>query len=200
MLDVDIDEESELTATAAYFVAPGGFSADGRFVLAGIDRLQKNVRTMSISLLPIAAAPRAESQMKVITTHEGQNGLLDPVMGPNGRWIAFEVQGKTSRIAFVGSKDGLWNEPQPEGSWRYLDAAAMHDPQWSVDGRLLYFASTHGGIANVWAVDFDPVSGDVGRPFQVTEFDGQGEHMSLAIAIERRRAWRPRCPHHQSRW
>jgi serine/threonine protein kinase len=183
MIDVDTEEELVLTSTRSYFVTPGGFAPDGRFVLAGIDRLQNNVRTMSISLLPIAAAPTAESRMKVVTTHVGQDGLLDPVMAPNGRWIAFEVQGHSARIALVGSSDGLWNDQQPESSWRYLDAVAMYDPHWSADGRLLYFCSTHGGIANVWAVDFDQASGEVGRPFQVTEFDGRAEQIPIAPAM-----------------
>jgi len=184
LLDVDTNEESELTTTAPRLVTPGGFSPDGRFVVASVDRaLRQDVRSMSIALLPIAAAPKAESQMKIVTTHEGQSGLLQPVMAPNGRWIAFEVQGHTARIAVLGSTDALWSEPQQERSWRYLDPLAMYGPRWSVDGRLLYFISMHGGLANVWAVDFDPVSGDVGKPFQVTKFNGQGEQMPLALGM-----------------
>jgi hypothetical protein len=104
-------------------------------------------------------------------------------MSPNGRWIAFEVQGQTARIAIVGSSDGLWDKPQPEGQWHYLDPIAMYDAHWSVDGTLLYFSSTQAGIADVWAVDFNPLTGEIGKPFQVTEFDGQGELMPLAPAM-----------------
>ena len=184
VLDIDTAEETELTTTAPRFVSAGGFSADGRFVVASIDqRLPGNGPSMSIALMPVAAAPKADTQMKIVTTLEGDVGLLRPVMAPNGRWIAFEVQGPTSRIAVVGSPEGLWNEPQHERTWRYLDPVAMFGPGWSADGRLLYFIGTQGGPANVWAVDFDPVSGDLGKPFLVTAFNGEGEQMPLAVVM-----------------
>ena len=138
LVNVATGEESELTTTAPRLVTAGGFSADGGFVVASVSPLQQTVQTMSIVLLPVAAAPKAEAQMKIVATHVGKSGLLDPVMSPNGRWIAFGVQGQTARIAVVGSSDGLWNQPQPEGQWRYVDPIAMYDPRWSVDGTLLY--------------------------------------------------------------
>jgi Tol biopolymer transport system component len=183
LVNVGTGEESELTTTAPRLVTAGGFSADGKFVVASVGPLQQTVQTMSIVLLPLAAAPKADAQMKIVTTHVGKSGLLDPVMSPNGQWIAFGVQGQTARIAVVGSSDGLWNQPQPEGQWRYVDPIAMYDPRWSIDGTLLYFSSTQDGIANVWAVDFNPLTGDIGKPFQVTQFNGQGELMPLAPAM-----------------
>jgi eukaryotic-like serine/threonine-protein kinase len=183
VLNVDTGEESELSTTGPRFVTPGGFSADGRFVVASLGQPPPNVQGMSIVLMPLAGAPTADSQMKIVTTHVGKSGLLAPVMSPNGRWIAFEVQDQTARIALVGSADGLWTEPQSEGNWRYIDPVAMYDPRWSADGNLLYFASTRDGFENIWAVDFDSNSGDVGKPFQVTEFNGQGEVMPLATAM-----------------
>ena len=183
VIRADTGEESELTATAPRFITPGGFSPDGRFVVASLGNLPTNTQGMRIVLLPLAAVPTAESQMKAVTTHEGKSGLLNPVMSPNGRWIAFEVQGHTARIAIVGSSDGSWNQSQPEGTWRYLDQIAMYEPRWSVDGSLLYFVSERDGFANEWAVDFDPTSGKVGEPFQVTAFDGQTEFMPLGASM-----------------
>jgi hypothetical protein len=79
-------------------------------------------------------------------------------MSPNGGGLRSRCKNHAARIALVGSSDGQWSEPQPEGNWRYLDPIAMYDPRWSVDGKLLYFASASDGFANVWAVDFDPLS------------------------------------------
>ena len=150
---------------------------------------------MAIGLLPVAAAPNAESQMKIVTTSDGT--LWQPSISPDGRWIVFRVSSVTDlrQIAVLGSKDGQWTKPQDERSWRYLDsdgAAARDKPRWSVDGRLLYFTSTRGGLMNVWAVDFDPISGVFGIPFQVTEFSGPGEQMpaeleNFEIAVARGR-------------
>jgi len=180
LLDVNTGEESELTTIAARFVRPGGFSPDGAFVVANVSQLQQNVQTTSIVLLPVAMAPTADAQMRIVTTHVGPAGLNSPVMSPNGRWIAFQVLDQSARITIVGSNDGLWNEPQPEGQWHYLDPIAMYEPRWSADGRLLYFVSMDGGFANVWAVDFDPITAHTGKPFPVTDFSGQGELMPLA--------------------
>jgi hypothetical protein len=103
-------------------------------------------------------------------------------MSPNGRWIAFRVGSGTDprQIAVVGSKDGRWAETQDQRSWRFLEsdgAAARDKPCWSVDGRPLYYVSSRGGLLNVWAVDFDLLSGVFGKPFQMTAFDGPGEQI-----------------------
>ena len=162
---------------------PGEFSADGRFVLASVGGLpSEGTQRMSIALIPLDAAPTGESRMTIVTTHVGQNGLLRPALAPGGRWIAFEVQGHTARIAVVGSRDGLWTEPQAEASWRYLDSTAMYGPHWSADGRLLYFTSTRGGLSNVWAAEFEPISGTIGQPFQVTAFNGADDGLATAFS------------------
>jgi hypothetical protein len=66
-------------------------------------------------------------------------------------------------------------------------------PRWSANGRLLYYVALPDGLANVWAVDFDPTSGRIGEPFQVTYFSGPDEalvrpeisvaHGQLAIPV-----------------
>ena len=52
--------------------------------------------------------------------------------------------------------------------------------------------STHGGLANVWAVD--PASGEMGSAFQVTEFAGQGSDAAQFVD-DGDRAWRDGAPH-----
>jgi hypothetical protein len=57
------------------------------------------------------------------------------------------------------------------------DGVARDKPRWSANGRLLYYVASPGELANVWAVDFDPRSGRIGKPFQVTSFSGPGEEV-----------------------
>lgn len=194
VIDLDTLEESSVTTTAPGVVLPHGWSADGRFVVTTLDPRRFKLDApagRAIGLLPLAGAPEAERQMKVVTTSSGGILLHQPSLSPNGRWVAFLV-GITFRIAVVGSKDGQWSAPQDQAEWRYLDEdlAPKDKPRWSPDGRLLYFMSARGGLLNVWAVDFDPTTGAIGKPFQVTGFDGPGAQMptdmgSLEIAVAR---------------
>ena len=146
VLDLETNEESELTRMTVGVVLPNGWSRDGRSVVVTLDRrrLPEEAKGMAIGLLPVAAAPNAESQIQIITTSVGD--LWQPSMSPDGRWLAFRVGSNTDprQIAVVGSKDGQWTEPQDERSWRYLEsdgAAARDKPCWSVDGRMLYYVS-----------------------------------------------------------
>ena len=63
------------------------------------------------------------------------------------------------------------------------DGSARDDKtRWSADGRLLYFLSTRGGLANVWAVEMDAATGTPkGQPFAVTQFNGPGEQIAPQI-------------------
>ena len=186
LIDLDTNEESPLTTAHPGPLMPGGWSSDGQFVVVAFERRrqQAGAKGMAIGLMPIAAAPEADAHMKIVTTFDGKDGLLEPSISPDGKWVAFAAGKGTFRIAVVGSSDGLWSEPQDEGSWRYPNApGALYDPRWSADGRLLYFTSMRDGLLNVWAAAFDPASGKFGSPFQVTQFDGQGERMMFSMGM-----------------
>ena len=85
------------------------------------------------------------------------------------------------RIAVASAKGGA-----TERDWKYLtDGTVREDkPRWSFDGRLVYFLSTRGGLANIWAVDVDPTTGGaLGPPFVITSFNGPGEQMPSGTEI-----------------
>jgi Tol biopolymer transport system component len=185
LIDLETDQETDLTGIADGVILPNGWSPDGRYVVASFRqrRLRPEVKmAMAIGLLPLAAAPDAEGRMKIVTS-SGDN-LWEPALSPNGRWMAFRVEGDPRQIAILGSSDGHWNEPQDESRWRFLesDGARRDKPRWSVDGRVLFYVSDRGGVLNVWGVPYDPESGRVGAAFQVTSFDGLKEELPAELS------------------
>jgi eukaryotic-like serine/threonine-protein kinase len=178
LIDLATGVESRLVSPASGSILATGWSADSRFVIASFSRrrIDTGATGMAVGLLPVAAAPEAERQMRLVTMSE--SNLFQPVLAPNGRWIAFVV-GVVFRIAVVGSKDGSWQTPLVSQDWKYIDSdlSPKDKPVWSHDGQLLYFTSARGGLLNVWAVPFDPATGAIGAPFQVTRFDGPGEQL-----------------------
>jgi dipeptidyl aminopeptidase/acylaminoacyl peptidase len=194
-IDIKTDLESNLTGIADGVILPNGWSPDGQYLVATFDQkwLRPEVKMgMAIGLLPLEAAPDAERKMKIVTT-SGDN-LWQPALSPNGRRMAFRVQGDPRQIAIVESRDGQWNQPQDQSRWQFLksDGAQKDKPRWSIDGRVLYYVSDRGGLVNVWGVPFERNSGNVGAPFQVTSFDGlKGEvptdlgNFELALARDR---------------
>ena len=149
-----------------------GWSPDGQYVVSSSGRYKPG--HMAIALVPVVAAPKAETEATMVTT-SAEHRLWNTAMSPNGRWICFQaVKGTTSRLALVASTGGDWRWLTDEGFW-------IDKPRWSVDGRLIYFVSSQGGLFNVWAVAFDTERGAfIGEPFQVTRFDGSGEHLPSA--------------------
>jgi WD40-like Beta Propeller Repeat len=99
-------------------------------------------------------------------------------MSPNGNWICFNaIKGVTSRLGVVAATGGEWK-------WLTDDRIWVDKPKWSADGRLIYFISREGGLFNVWAILFDPDRGiPIGERFQVTRFDGSGEHIPSDVGI-----------------
>jgi Tol biopolymer transport system component/DNA-binding winged helix-turn-helix (wHTH) protein len=172
-LSVGSGDERILTSSDMTDEVPYDWSADGKWILGNSDR--QNLGRRGIALFPVAAAPHAETQMRVITSHPEQN-LYQTRFSPDGRWISFiaakAIEAGISTIYVISAAGGEWKRIT-EG--RYFD----DKPRWSPDGRKLYFISNRTGFFNVWGIGFDPASGEaVGAPFRVTTFESPG-HMIL---------------------
>jgi len=142
-----------------------------------------------ICLFPLAAAPHAETQMRVVTSHPEEN-LYQVRFSPNDSWISFcaakDVEAGVSTIYVV---------PTAGGEWRRVTEGKYFDdkPRWAPDGRKIYFISNRTGFFNVWGIGFDPASGQtVGAPFRVTSFESPAQMiltdvrmMQLALAADR---------------
>jgi Tol biopolymer transport system component len=145
------------------------WSADGKSILATSDR-ESPRRWGVLALYPVSAAPHAEAQMRVITSHPAYN-LFQARFSPDDRWVCFNAlkPGNVSVIYCVSSSGGEWTRITE-------DNGSSDKPHWSPDGKAIYFLSNRGtGFFNVWGIRFDSEQGKpIGDPFRVTSFDSPG--------------------------
>jgi serine/threonine protein kinase len=163
-------DEQVLTSVGPARETALDWSADGAWILANSTRRTPG-RTL-ICLLPIAAAPRAETQMRVVAADPEQS-LFQARFSPGERWISFNAikpsDAGVSTIYVVPSAGGAWTRITDGKDWN--DKA-----RWSPDGKTIYYVSNRTGFFNVWGIRFDPKNGTpVGEPFRVTTFDSPGQ-------------------------
>ena len=165
-------DEQVLTSPGAQ-VGAAAWSADGKWILGGVSR--GTPPRSQICLVPVPAAPHAETQLREIASDPEYN-LYPHGFSPDDRWIAFNaIRLAKSNSRFQGNLSTLYIVPTSGGEWIRLTEGQYWDdkPRWSPDGRKIYFISDRTGFFNVWGIRFDPViSKPVGSPFQVTTFDG----------------------------
>ncbi|MGE0100883.1 MAG: winged helix-turn-helix domain-containing protein [Blastocatellales bacterium] len=186
-ISVDGGEEQALTAPGPLVYPTWDWTADGRWILAGVLRTTRETRF--IGMAPVSLAPHAESQIRVLTSHPEEN-LYQARLSPDARWISFcaarRNQAGISTIYVIPAGGGQWVR-MTEG--RYFD----DKPRWSPDGKTVYFISNRTGFFNVWGVRFDPATGiSAGEPFRITNFDSPGQviqedvrTMELALTTNR---------------
>lgn len=142
------------------------WTADGKWILISSD-LQTPGR-VALCLLPLDAAPHAETQMRVIASNPEYN-LWQGQFSPDGRWISFNAFNATDASAST-----VYVVPASGGSWVSLTEGKYWDdkPRWSPDGKAIYFVSNRTGFFNVWKVRFDSASGrPLSQPTRVTDFE-----------------------------
>jgi Tol biopolymer transport system component len=162
---------------------PSDWSADGQWILASSDRASPR-RWGEITLYPLSAAPHAETQRRVITSHP-QHDLFGARFSPDDRWVCFQATkgGGRAVVYVVPSSGGDWIRITEDAGWS--DA-----PRFSPDGKTIYYVSPRvTGFLNIWGIRFDPARGrPVGEPFPVTSYDSPGRMMSgidMALSADR---------------
>jgi len=121
-----------------------------------------------IWLVPVAAAPHAETSAQEISSDPAYAALYQPHFSPDGRWIVFEAVADSPNL-----ESTIYVVPTSGGPWtRITDSKQWDDkPRWSPDGKTIYFVARRDGFFNVWGIHFDPAAGKtVGEPFQVSKF------------------------------
>jgi sugar lactone lactonase YvrE len=109
---------------------------------------------------------------------------------PDNRWISF-----IAARALEAGVSTIYVVPASDGDWQRITEGKYFDdkPRWSPDGQRLYFVSNRTGFFNVWAIGFDPATGQPqGSPFRVTAFESPSQMilpdvitMEKALAADR---------------
>jgi len=118
---------------------------------------------------PVAGAPHAENVARRLTSDLAYD-LWQSHFSPDGRWVVFIAVANSATAA----QSTVYVMPATGGPWtRITDGAYWDDkPQWSPDGKTIYFLSGQGGLFNVWGIRFDPIAGKkIGVPFRITNFE-----------------------------
>ena len=163
-------DEQVLTSVSSARETALDWSADGQWILGNSTR--RTPERPLICLFPIAAAPRAETQMHVVAADPEQS-LFQARFSPDERWISFNAikasDAGVSTIYVVPRSGGTWTRVT---DGKYWDDKA----RWSPDGKTIYYVSNRTGFFNVWGIRFDPKTGTPsGEPFRVTTFDSPGQ-------------------------
>jgi Tol biopolymer transport system component len=124
----------------------------------------------------------ASGRTTVLTEKPGTL-LFAPDLSPNGRWIAFQA-----RPAPVSDFEQLFiapaNESVPVAPSRWIALTDLQhfdaNPQWSRDGKMVYFMSNRDGFTCLWAIRLNAVTkGPVGEPFPVHHFHTTPRHYTF---------------------
>jgi Tol biopolymer transport system component/DNA-binding winged helix-turn-helix (wHTH) protein len=107
--------------------------------------------------------------------------VVEPAWAPDGKRIAFAALGGSLRTS--GS---IWVVNVEDRSARAVTSGGAFDqqPQWSADGRRLFFLSDRGGTTDVWSIALDRAGAPAGEPSTLTLGAGVG---SFAVTRDGRR-------------
>jgi hypothetical protein len=116
----------------------------------------------------------SSKERTVLLRHPTFNlSLADARLSPDERWIAFPVPfaRHRSRLA-VARRSG--KPIEEELDWIYLTAESFNasQPEWSPDGKWLYYLSDQTGTLAVWALPLSAEKKPNGEPKLVLTFPG----------------------------
>jgi dipeptidyl aminopeptidase/acylaminoacyl peptidase len=129
-----------------------------------------------------AAAPRGLTAEDLVTLDR----VSAPTLSPDGSRVAFVLR-QTDYDNNRGAT-ALWLQPFEGGTPRRLtaDGSSANSPQWSPDGRQLYFLSSRSGSMQVWRIEL--AGGEAQQvseyAFDVGSFRLAPDGKALALSLE----------------
>ena len=139
-----------------------GWSKDGRMVL--VNSFHGVRHRLGIGFI------KAGSEGKTALLEDSESDLRHAHFSPDLRWIVLvaRMDGGSSRIYLAPFRGSL----VPKSEWIALtDGSAWESsPQWSPDGKLVYYVSTRDGYHCIWAQRLDAANRPSGAAFAVYHF------------------------------
>jgi len=95
---------------------------------------------------------------KVPILDAGANGIREPALSPDDRWVAFVLDKPDGKAALYIAP--LAGNPVPQKDWVLIfeEDHYLGSPAWSSDGNRLYYLSEREGPCSVWTQKLDPRS------------------------------------------
>jgi dipeptidyl aminopeptidase/acylaminoacyl peptidase len=154
-----------------------------------MDSLRPTVALIALWSLSIVSAHAAERRPFSVDDLVRLNRVSEPVLAPDGRTLAFTVR-ETDIDANRGRQD-LWSlDLATKGAEpRRLTTHPENDnsPEWSADGRHLYFLSSRSGSSQVWrlaAAGGGEAEQVTKLPLDVGSFHVAPDNKHLAVSLE----------------
>lgn len=93
--------------------------------------------------------------------------VADPVLSPDDRWLAFVAPKSNGTVALFAA--GVQDRQIPPNDWIQVaeDRNFIGSPQWSRDGKVLYYISNRDSFSCVWAQAFSAAQKKFGEPVPV---------------------------------
>ena len=103
-------------------------------------------------VLPVFGADKRAFQIEDLYRLKGLSGLA---LSPDGKQLLFQLSTQDLRKAKRNSQ--VWLLEVATGQARQLTQAkaSSHSPQWSKDGKTVFFESSREGGSQLWALDLD---------------------------------------------
>ena len=128
-------------------------------------------------IITVTGSTRDSSRTGLMNVDSGSRNLFlpgqhsAPRTSPDGRWIAFyrSIENDHTRIYLAPVRDSL----VPEAEWIQVSDGRHWEvvPEFSPDGKTLYFLSHRDGFRCHWAMRIDPATGRrIGEPFAVHHY------------------------------